>query len=192
MRIARHLAFPVAVLLLLHCGCLSAQRTSFGTGALSLTAGTTLSGAGGGLSYSRYLGSSFWSAGTAFHDRTEKDIPSGEILHYPRWELRGGYSYRLLATYSRSLNVYAGGDVFIGLELLDIFRTLSPPTARSYANAGYTDIRFIYGTAPAVETELFLSPRLALVLRGRMPLTFGTPFPLIGWELGAGLKLNLP
>ena len=189
MRTLYHITTAL-VLLMLHCEGLSAQRTSNGTSALSLTAGTTLSGLGGEIAYSRYLTSACWMAGTAFNDRVERDVPSGELVRYPRWEIRGGFSYRLLATYSRSLNLYAGGDAFIGLEMLDLFRTLTPPTAQAYANAGYNDICFIYGAAPALETELFLTPRLALILRGRMPLTFGTPFPLIGWEVGAGLKLN--
>lgn len=159
-------------------------------GELSLTAGSTLSHWGGELSYGQYLLSSYWFGAAAFHDRIERDVPSGEKIHFPRLEARGGMLYRLLSSYNRAVSLYVGGDAFIGVEMLDLFGTLSPPVRRSLLNNGYKSFQLIYGAAPRLELELFLSPRFALVAGARAPLTFGTRFPLIGWELSAGGRLN--
>ena len=98
--------------------------------------------------------------------------------------------HRLLATYSRSLCLYGGADAFLGLELFNCFHTLSAPVEQGFSNKGFVPVRFIYGAAPRLELEWFLLRRSAFILRGRCPFTVGTPFPLIGWELTGGLKLN--
>lgn len=179
-----------AVLLLLGGHPLMAQRTSVGESALSLSGGTTLSGWGGEAAYGRYLLGGFWMGSLAFHDRRERDIPSGEAVRFPRLELRGGYMQRLLGSYSRALSLYAGGDGFIGLEMLDLFRTLTPPTLSALRGGGLKDITFIWGAAPRVELEWFPFRSAALILGARMPFTFGSPFPVIGGEISIGLKVN--
>ena len=184
-------AFLISLLLLLLLPLgVRAQRTSSGEQLLALTAGSTLSHWGGELLYGQYLLRGCWIAGAAFHDRTERDAPSGETVHYPRLETRGGYLYRLAADYSRRLNLYVGGDAFVGVEMLDLFRTLSETTLRSLHGGGLNDYQFIYGAAPRIELELFVLPSHALTSGARVPLTFGSPLPLIGWELTAGVRIN--
>lgn len=182
--------FLLITAFLLCCLIAGAQRTSRGMGEITLTAGSTLSHWGGELTYGQYLMSSYWFSGVAFHNRFEWDIPSGEKIHFPRLEARGGMLYRLLSSYNRAVSLYVGGDVFLGMEMLDLYGTLTEPVRRSLLNNGYKPYQFIYGTAPRVELELFLSPSFALVAGGRAPLTFGTRFPLLGWELSAGGRLN--
>lgn len=167
-----------------------AQRTSDGERAIALWGGTTFSSWGGELYYGEYLLPGYWFAGAGLHDRLERDIPSRETVHYPRLQARGGFMYRLLSDYSRSVNLYIGGDVFIGVEMLDWFRRMSPTTRQAFYNNGYRDYQFIYGTAPRAELEFFLLPSIALVAGGRFPFCFGSPFPTIGWELSIGAKLN--
>lgn len=168
----------------------AAQRTAIGMRQLSLGVGTTLSHLGGELSFGTYLPYGYWLAEAGFHDRMERDAPSGEAVHFPRVTLRGAYMQRLLSTYSRSLVLYGGADAFLGLEHFDCFHTLSAPVLQGFRNKGFTDVRFIYGAAPRLEMEWFLFPWTALILRGRCPFTIGTPFPLIGWEITAGVKFN--
>ncbi len=182
---------PIIVLLLLFAPArVHAQRTSNGERQLSLSGSYTFSHWGGELYYGQYLLSGYWLGGIGFHDRIEVDAPSGETVHYPRLQGRGGYMYRLLGNYSRSLNLYVGGDAFIGVEMLDLFGLLSAPTRQSYYKNGFHDYQFIYGCAPRLELEYFPFPTLAAVVGGRAPLCFGSPFPLLGWEVSVGLKIN--
>ena len=167
-----------------------AQRTSSGEHQIAFTAGTTFSHYGGEVLYGRYLLRGYWFGGLGFHNRIEIDAPSGEKVFFPRLQGRGGYMHRLLSTYSRALSLYGGGDAFIGVEMLDLYRTLSGATLRSFHNSGFHDYRFIYGVAPRLELELFLSPSFAVLAEGRVPLCFGSPFPVLGWELSAGARVN--
>ena len=180
----------LGVLLLLGSVPALGQRTSKGESQISLTGSSTLSHWGGELYYGRYLLRGYWLAGAGFHNRIELDAPSGETVHYPRLQARGGYMHRLFGSYSRAFNLYVGGDAFIGVEMLDLFGTLSETTLRAYHRSGFNDFQFIYGAAPRVELELFLLPTVALVAGGRAPPTFGSPFPTLGWEVSAGAKLN--
>ena len=181
--------FFISVLLLASLAA-GAQRTSRGEREITLSGGSTLSHWGGELSWGQYLLGSCWFAGAAFHNRVERDVPSGETVFFPRLEARGGYLWRLLSSYDRAVSLYGGADAFIGVELLDLYGTLSAPTLRALENSGYRRYQFIYGAAPRLELELFLLPAAALVAGGRVPLTFGTPFPWLGWELSAGVRIN--
>ena len=167
-----------------------AQRTSSGERQIAVTAGTTFSHYGAEVFYGQYLLRGYWFGGLGFHNRLEIDAPSGEKVFFPRLQGRGGYMYRLLSTYNRALSLYGGGDAFVGVEMLDLYRTLSPTTLQSFHNSGFHDYQFIYGVAPRLEVELFLSPSLALLAGGRAPLCFGSPFPVLGWEVTAGAKVN--
>ena len=184
----RSLSILVVVFL---CAPLSrAQRTSFGESQIAASFTATFSHVGGELSYGQYLIRGFWLTELGYHNRIERDIPSGETIYYPRVQLRGGYMYRLLSNYPRSLNFYGGGDAFIGVELFDVYRTLSESTRQAYYYNGFHDYQFIYGVAPRLELECFLAPSVASLLRVRVPLCFGTPFPTLGWEVGIGAKVN--
>lgn len=180
----------LTALLVLSALTAGAQRTSRGMSQVTLLGGSTLSHWGGELSYGQYLLRSCWMGAVAFHDRIERDAPSGETVHYPRLEGRGGLLYRLLSSYDRAVSLYVGGDAFIGVEMLDLFGTLSAPTRRALERSGLRPYQFIYGAAPRVELELFLSPSVALIAGGRAPFTFGSPLPLIGWELSLGGRVN--
>ncbi|MBP3257976.1 MAG: conjugal transfer protein TraO [Bacteroidales bacterium] len=169
----------------------SAQRTAVGSSQVTLSCGTTLSHLGAEASYGAYLLRGYWMGGVAFHNRVERDSPSLERVFYPRLELRGGYMHRLLSSYSRSVSLYLGAEAFVGVELLDLYGTLSGPTRSSLLGSGLREVQFIYGAAPRADLELFVSARLAIILSARMPLAFGSPLPLLGWELSGGLRLNL-
>ena len=167
-----------------------AQRTSAGEDQIALSFGTTFSSLGGELLYGQYLLRGYWMAGLGFNDRIERDIPSGETVAYQRLQARGGYMFRLLSSYTRGINLYGGGDAFLGVEMLDGFHHLTQTTLKAYHNNGYNDHQFIYGFAPRLELELFLSPAFALLVEGRAPVCFGSRFPVLGWELGLGAKVN--
>lgn len=182
----------IAAFLLLLLSELSgrAQRTSEGMRQLSFSVGTTLSGVGGEAAFGMYHPGGYWLSEIGVHNHREKDIPSGETLHFPRLTLRGGYMLRVLSDYSRRLCLYTGADAFLGVEFFDAFHTLSPAVLRGFQSKGFGEARFIYGAAPRIEAEWFVHRSTALVGRVRCPFTIGTPFPLISWEVGGGVKLN--
>lgn len=184
--------FLIPALLLLVLSALPgrAQRTSEGMRQFSLSLGTTLSHMGGEAAFGVYLRGGYWMAEAGLHNRREKDIPSGETLHFPRLSLRGGYMHRLAADYSRRVCLYGGADAFVGLEFFDAFHTLTPEVLKGFRGKGFGEVRFIYGAAPRIELEWFILRSAALLVRVRCPFTVGTPFPLIGWEAGGGFKLN--
>lgn len=184
--------FLIPALLLLVLSALPgrAQRTSEGMRQLSFSVGSTLSGVGGEAAFGMYLAGGYWLSELGVHNHRERDIPSGETLHFPRLTLRGGYMHRLAADYSRRVCLYGGADAFVGLELFDAFHTLSPAVLRGFQSKGFGEVRFIYGAAPRIEAEWFVLRSTALVGRVRCPFTIGTPFPLISWEVGGGVKLN--
>lgn len=189
-------AFPLRVLitaflLLLLSGLPGrAQRTSEGMRQLSFSVGSTLSGVGGEAAFGMYLAGGYWLSELGVHNHRERDIPSGETLHFPRLTLRGGYMLRVLSDYSRRVCLYTGADAFLGLELFDAFHTLTPEVLKGFQSKGFGEVRFIYGAAPRIEAEWFVLRSTALVGRVRCPFTIGTPFPLISWEVGGGVKLN--
>ena len=144
-----------------------AQRTSRGEREITLSGGSTLSHWGGELSWGQYLLSSYWMAGAAFHNRVERDIPSGEMVFFPRLEARGGYLWRLLSSYNRAVSLYGGADAFIGVELLDLYGTLSAPTLRSLENsgaAGYYEYNRSLNTHMGSDAMIFSSSSAAFSL----------------------------
>ncbi len=168
-----------------------AQRTSYGESALSISGGTTVSSFGGEVMYGYYLHSGYVFGDINFANRMEIDKLSNEQIHYPRLQFEGGYMFRFWANHSRSVNFYGGLSAFIGIELFDLYKTLSEPVRQSLLINGYKTTQFIYGTSPRLEAEFFVLPSFALIIKGRVPvICFNTKFPMVGWEAQAGVKIN--
>lgn len=172
----------------------SAQRTAYGEKQLSVSANWTISSLGAEAYYGEYLLYGYWFAGANFNDRFELDGPSQENIHFPRMQAFGGYMGRLYGSRSRSFNLYAGGDVFLGMEVLDMYKTLTAPTMKALLENGLSETRFIYGVALRLESEAFLSPALAVTPRIRIPFCLGTNMSVMDaytlFEIGVGLKYN--
>ena len=102
--------------------------------------------------------------------------------------------WRAYFTRSRSFNVYVGADLFMGAELLDMYYQLTAPTYTSLTNSGYSAASFIFGAAPRVELEWFLTPYFALTAAGRFAFTSGSqrslPLHCLRPSLSAGLRVN--
>ena len=133
---------------------------------------------------------SYWFAAGNFSNRVEVDGPTEERVHFPRVQLAGGMMYRFYGSRSRSINIYGGGDVFVGLEMFDLWRTLSEPTRKSFSVNGFPDYRFIYGPALRFETEFFVSGNIALCITARVPICINTKFDILGYEVGGSVKYN--
>ena len=168
----------------------SAQRTSIGERHLSIIGNWTISSAGAELMGGQYTMYGQWFAAVDFLNRAEIDAMSKEKLYFPHFQFCGGYLYRLYGNKTRSFNIYAGADGFIGVEMFDLFRTLSKSTRNAFALNGFKDAKFIFGAAPRIEMEYFFSRSVGATVRLRLPVCFLSKFNMVAFEAGAGIKVN--
>jgi hypothetical protein len=84
------------------------------------------------------------------------------------------------------LNLYAGGNAFIGYEVYDPWDRLP-----ANINTGLGTGAFIYGVRPRLEAEVFITKRLAIVISGSAPLTFGSVSSWLRGDAGVGLRVNI-
>lgn len=172
----------------------SAQRTAYGERQISVNANWTVSSFGGEAYFGQYLTMGYWFSGLGYNNRLEIDAPTGEKIHFPRLQFFGGYMYRLYGTKIRNFNIYAGGDFFIGAEILDAYKTLTEPTKKSLLEAGMNEVKFIYGPAIRAEAELFVSDTFAITAKARVPFCLNTNFSVLSLpcllELSVGARVN--
>lgn len=166
----------------------SAQRTM--KGQLHIDAKASLSAdprmpAGGELSFGSYLLNSYI---TGWINVTPDYItlPTGHQLGYIPINIGADYMYRVAATRARSINLYVGGGVFLGWELYDPFKKVPP-----YIDTGFGKGNFIYGVAPALETEFFITRTVALTLGARMPVSISSKTEILKLHLKAGFRVNI-
>ena len=113
-------------------------------------------------------------------------LPTGHQLGYVPINVGADYMYRVAATRARSVNLYVGGGVFLGWELYDPFRKVP-----SYIDTGFGSGTFIYGVAPALDSEFFITRRLALTLGARMPVSISSKTEILKLHLKAGIRINI-
>ena len=166
----------------------SAQRTM--KGQLHIGAQASLSAdprvpIGGELSFGCYLLDSHIS-GWINVTPDYISLPTGHQLGYIPINVGADYMYRVAATRARSVNLYVGGGVFLGWELYDPFKRVP-----SYIDTGFGKGNFIYGVAPALESEIFFTRMVALTLGARMPVSISSKTEILKLHLKAGLRVNI-
>lgn len=203
----------MAGILLLAALCLSeagasAQRTAKGEPFLSVGWSTPVTGAlshGGYVDYGRYGQDWYWKAGVSLQDYLYSGelaaadaqgelvlMPGSEgVFDYTHFTAYGDFMYRLVGTYSRRLNLYAGGGVFAGFCDYEMFSALPEENGGCGLKA-----EFIYGIRPEVELEVFILRKAALTLGVSLPVTPGTSFQsvygpgLLHLTGSAGIRVN--
>lgn len=178
-----------AITALLLCGEeASAQRTMSSQELLTASYTYPFSGHGDfGLdaSYGCYLLSSLWNAGI-YAVTLSCSIGNARQMEYAHFCSYAEWLYRLSATRSRSINLYAGGGAFLGYEAYDPFGRLP-----SYIDTGLGSGAFLYGVHAKAEAEFFIAKKLAAVLSGWVPVNFSSPLSNLNAGVRAGLRLNL-
>lgn len=170
----------LAAALLLSCAGASAQRTAKGEAFLSVDSSAPLTGIrtpGVSLWYGRYGLDFYWKAGGTVQEYL---YPVGGVqgdgveprIGCIQSTAGGGAMYRLLGTYTRRLNVYAGGTAHMGWTWYVLPEGLPP--AEGYEDEGDMTGGFTYGVTPSLEAELFLSRTVALTTGIHAPLYAGT------------------
>ena len=94
--------------------------------------------------------------------------------------------YRVASTRSRSVNLYIGGGIFLGWEFYDPRKRVP-----AYINTGLPDGTFIYGVAPAIDSEFFITRTIALTLGARSPISISSKTEILKLHLKAGIKVNI-
>jgi len=165
-----------------------AQRTMRGESLLSIEAHypfTSPYGIGGEISYGQYLLSSLWKAGICVTEYTASptDYLSLGYLHANAY---GQWMYRIAATRSRVLNLYAGGGVFLGYESVMSWNDLPESFTQDHSSG-----KFLYGVFPSLEMEIFFSKKVALFLGASLPINFSSQFRHLNYQTGAGIRINM-
>lgn len=137
------------------------------------------------LSWGRYLLDGFWNV-SASGVSSALQLSTGDRLGLITLRAEGGYLHRIASTRSRGLNLYAGGNAFIGYEVYDPWDRLP-----ANINTGLGTGAFIYGIRPRLEAEVFITKRLAIVISGSAPLTFGSVSSWLRGDAGVGLRVNI-
>ena len=172
----------------------SAQRTSKGVvhiGVSQMVSAYSIPSGGLELNAGMYLLNSYWKAGLCAVDYNQKvtgafSEPTWfDHIHYIAY---GDWMYRIIGTYSRSVNLYAGGGIFLGASNYEVFKKLPDELS-----SGLPSLEFIYGIKPCIELECFVSRKVALTLGVNSPLTFSSSLSTDLWHLtgSLGVRVNL-
>lgn len=172
----------------------AAQRTSNKTVHLGISQQVScysIPSGGLDLSGGMYFMHSYWKAGISATDYNQKisgTNVNGEYFDHVHFIAYGEWMYRIFATYSRNINLYAGGGIFLGCNAYELFRSL-PKEYRT----GFPSAEFIYGLRPSIEMEAFVSRNVALVLGVHSPITFSSSVSKDIWHVvgSLGVRVNL-
>ena len=179
----------VVVACLMMCSqSLSAQRTANRQSMVSMSAVSSLlrpQEVGAEISYGQYLLEGYWTAGAKGGMHTL--VTSSDLrMRFLDMTFSGGYMHRLVCTRSRSISLYAGGEAFLGFEIYDPMNELP-----SNIDTGLPSGSFLYGIAPQVVAEFFLTGKLALVAGCSSPVNFSSPITMVRPNLILGLRMNI-
>ncbi len=136
----------------------------------------------------QYLLNSYWHAGARVTNWNWKTESNDAMIDYVLWGVYGGWSYRIISTYSRFFNVYAGAIAFLGCNHYEVFKKLPAELTGTFPKS-----EFAYGVEPSLECEIFLGSRIALLIGAQLPITFSRYFSSGMWHPTAslGFRINL-
>ena len=185
LRIYHRLAIATVVIFTISTVNAHGQRTMKGQSALEIGASYNGMSAGVSADYSQYTLNGLWYVGIGANDYFAL-YGVDERMRYDHFCSYGGYLFRLAGTRSRSVCLYGGGAVMIGMEWIDPFGKL--PQQFSAALEHY---RFLYGVTPKILAEFFVSSRFAFTLLGSIPINFSSAYGNVGFNAGAGFRIML-
>lgn len=163
-----------------------AQRTMPGEKMVGISAGYNFEGTGVSATFGGYTKSGYWQTGLS-GDMYNKPLSAGnDRLEYCHIAASGYYMAALARTRSRSFNLYGGGGIFMGYEAVDPFRRL-PKSIETNLKNGY----FLYGLFAGLESEIFLTRRVALTVTGHFPLNFSSKLDRLHCQAKVGVRIML-
>ena len=163
----------------------SAQRTQSYQSSLRVSSLYNGTSVGAEAFYEMYTLNGYWQAGLQ-GSQYRGLLSNGNSLEYMHALAQGGYLFRLVGTRSRSLSLYGGAGVQLGVEILDVWHRLP-----RYMDIDRSRYGFIYGLYGSAVLEWFVAKRFAILLQGQVPVSFGSAMGAVRWNAGIGLKWNL-
>lgn len=162
-----------------------AQRTMAGQGFLSADCLYDFENFGAMAEYGQYTLGGFWTVGASghFYDAMTSSKYNLEYVHY---YVFGGYMHRLAGTRRRSVNLYGGGGVFMGAEVLDPMSRLPKDTV-----LGIGRTAFLYGVYAGLSAEFFIVEKVAVMAGALVPLNFSSGIRMLNYDACLGLKVML-
>lgn len=163
----------------------TAQRTMAGQGFLSADCLYDFENFGAMAEYGQYTLGGFWTVGASghFYDAMTSSKYNLEYVHCYAF---GGYMHRLAGTRRRSVNLYGGGGVFMGAEVLDPMSRLPKDTV-----LGIGKTAFLYGVYAGLSAEFFIVEKVAVMASALVPLNFSSGIRMLNYDFGLGLKVML-
>ncbi len=123
-----------------------------------------------------------WSA-----EYQHRNIPYGEQkLPLEIYLGEGGYSFRFLGNYSKSLNFYLGLTAAAGYQHINKGNYILPDGAIILDKSG-----FIYGTGGRLSLESYITDKVMVLLQTKAYLFWGDSVNRLSPSVGMGLRLNL-
>ena len=112
-----HQKVSIAIVVLFMTACINAEAQRTMKGQSVIGAETSFNGisAGATINYSQYTLNGFWYVGISGNDYYALYSDS-DILRYNHICGYGGYLFRLVGTRSRSINLYGGGEIIVGMD----------------------------------------------------------------------------
>ena len=179
------LVIATAVILMAASINAQAQRTMKGQSVIGAEASFNGMSAGASMDYSQYTLNGFWYIGVSGNDYYALYTGNGS-LRYDHICGYGGYLFRLAGTRSRSVNLYGGGEIMVGMELIDPFEELP-----EQFKASIERYRFLYGVGPKILAEFFVSTRFAFTIFGTLPINFSSAISNVNYNIGGGFRIML-
>lgn len=163
----------------------TAQRTMAGQGFLSADGLYDFENFGAMAEYGQYTLGGFWMVGANGH-LYDTATSSEYRLEYTHCYAFGGYMHRLAGTRRRSVNLYGGGGVFMGTEVLDPMSRLPKDTV-----LGIGRTAFLYGVYAGLSAEFFIVEKVAVMAGALVPLNFSSGIRMLNYDVCLGLKVML-
>ena len=146
--------------------------------------------AGGDIEIGKYTIKAFWFGSLSLSPYSvELSLDDGNALGktlYLQSLIYGGYQDRVISSRKRNANLYLGGAVFAGLETFDPLSQLP-----ENIDTGFSKNSFIYGLAPLLSFELFVSKTVSLTISGKIPVNFSSRISVWHYNIGTGIKIML-
>ncbi|RKT01784.1 conjugal transfer protein TraO [Chryseobacterium defluvii] len=98
----------------------------------------------------------------------------------------GGYSFRFLGNYSKSLNLYLGLTAAAGYQNINKGNYILPDGAIILDKSG-----LIYGTGGKLSLEFYITDKIMVLLQTKAYLFWGTSVNRLSPSVGMGIRLNL-
>ncbi len=137
------------------------------------------------LDVSGYTLAGLWYGGVRFNDY-RIGLSSGDDMHYGHLTGNGGYMFRIAGTRNRCVNLYVGGGIFCGIEIIDPLKDL-----RESLVTDLNRIAFLYGLEVRMLGEFFVSRTVALTLSGIIAPNFSSQIGWFNYNIGTGIKIML-